>query len=348
MTAPTQRILLAALAATLLASLLACAGVGGVVISGGSVLAMVASRVGLKLGAPWSEQQEAVLFAVRLPRVLLAAMVGAGLGISGATMQGLFRNPLVDPGLLGVSSGGALGAVCAIVLGQPLFRLLPHWTQPHLISFAAFAGSLAALTLVRAVGRAGAGASIGLLLLAGIAVNALAGALTGLCTFLASDAQLRSVTFWSLGSLGNATWSSVLALAPCVLPALLILPSSAHALDALLLGDRDARSLGFEVERTRRIAVLLAALCVGASVAIAGVLGFVGLVVPHLVRLVGGPAHRFVLPGSALLGAILLLWSDALARTVILPAELPLGIVTAALGAPFFLFLLVRERRVLA
>jgi iron complex transport system permease protein len=329
------------------AAVLVGLSVGSVRISAWEIVSIILRRIGVGVGAP-SAEHEAVFFAIRAPRVLLGVLVGAALGISGAAMQGIFRNPLVDPGLLGISSGAALGAVLAIVLGATLAHGLPHVLAPYLVQIAAFAGAIGAMALVqRFAGGAGRGA-ITTLLLAGIAVNALAGAFTGLLTFSANDAQLRSITFWSFGSLGGATWRTSLATAPFVVLPLLVLPRLSRALDALMLGDREAGHLGFSVEGTKRAVIALTALAVGASVAISGVLGFVGLVVPHLARLALGPAHRKLLPASAVLGAILLVLADVVARTIATPAELPLGLLTAVLGTPFFLVLLVRERRRLA
>jgi iron complex transport system permease protein len=323
------------LASFTLACTLFCLTVGGVSIPVASILSL-----------PWRalpEREESVLLAIRLPRVLLAVLVGSGLGISGAAMQGLFRNPLVEPGLLGVSNGAALGAVLAIVLGDRIAHGLPPLISPYFTALAAFGGGFVAMLLVQRIARGAGYTSPGRLLVAGIAVNALAGAFTGLCTYVANDSQLRSLTFWSLGSLGGATWYVVLTVAPLIAVPVLLLPRFARALNALLLGDGDAHHLGFDVARTKRVVVLLVALIVGASVAVSGVLGFVGLVVPHIVRLLGGPDHRFALPASALFGASLLLLADAFARTAVVPAELPLGVVTACLGTPIFLLLLLRD-----
>lgn len=338
--------LLVSLSVALVATALGCVVIGGVPISVAQLFSMLAHAVGLGADAPsWTAQQASVLFAIRLPRVLLAALVGSGLGVSGAAMQGVFRNPLVDPGLLGISSGAALGAVLAIVIGDAFTRGLPPWLAPYALSLAAFGGGLLAVLAVERVARTD-GRTVGTtLLLAGIAVNALAGALTGLCTYVANDAQLRTLTFWSLGSVGAATWRTVLTAAPIiVLPTLLLLRWS-RPLNAMALGDAEANHLGFDAQRARRAVIGLVALIVGACVAVSGVLGFVGLVVPHIVRLGAGPDHRHVIPGSALLGATLLLLADAVARTVVVPSELPLGVVTACLGTPFFLALLLKERR---
>ena len=258
-------------------------------------------------------------------------------------MQGLFRNPLADPGLIGVSSGAALGAAFAIV-GGALLGGLPEALEPYLLSLCAFGGGLGVTALVYRLAHRSGQAEVSTMLLAGIALTALAGALIGLFTYLADDATLRMLTFWNLGSLGSASYGRLWPLLLVTGIVALWLPTRANALNALLLGESEARHLGFEVERLKRELVLCTALGVGAAVAAAGMIGFIGLVVPHLVRLLAGPDHRVVLPASALAGASLLLLADLVARLALQPAELPIGIVTALLGAPFFLYLLLRRR----
>ena len=281
---------------------------------------------------------------IRLPRVVLGAFVGAGLAVSGAAMQGLFRNPLADPGLIGVSSGAALAAVSIIVLGDTVMPEVLSGLGLFLLPGAAFIGGLVATLVVYRVSRVADRTVVATMLLTGIAVNALAGAGIGVLSFVATDAQLRTMIFWSLGSLGGSMWTSVWALVPCMVAATCLI-RQARALNVMLLGEAEAGHLGISVERLKHRTVLLVALAVGAAVAVAGMIGFIGLVVPHLVRLTLGPDHRYVLPGSALLGASLLLGADLVARLLIAPAELPIGIVTAAVGAPFFLWLIVRQRR---
>jgi iron complex transport system permease protein len=279
------------------------------------------------------------LLALRLPRVLLGATVGAGLGLSGAVMQGLFRNALVDPGLIGVSSGAALTASALLVFGGQRFN------SPLLLTVAAFVGGLIAAASVERLSRIGGRTVAIAMILAGIAINAISGSAIGLLSYIATDAELRNLTFWNLGSLGGATWGRLLWAMPLTGLAALVLLRLARPLNVLLLGEAEALHLGIAVESVKRRALLLCILLVASSVALCGVIGFVGLVVPHLVRLIIGPDHRDLLPGSALLGAGLLLWADLLSRVIVAPAELPLGIVTAALGGPFFLALLLRERR---
>lgn len=278
---------------------------------------------------------QGVFFDIRLPRILLGMLVGAGLAVAGATMQALFRNPLAEPGLVGVSSGGAVGAVSAIVLGAS--------QSAGSIALSAFIGSLLATMIAYRLGRRSPGSAS--ILLAGIAVNAFCGALIGVFTYLADDIQLRSLTFWNLGSLAAADWATLPWLAPWTLLMTGLLMLRWRALNALLLGEREALHLGFNLHSLRRQLILLVALLVGPLVAVTGTIGFVGLVVPHLVRMVVGADHRALLPLTMLTGAVILCAADWLARIVVIPAELPIGIVTALLGAPFLLVLLHRGDR---
>ena len=300
--------------------------------------------LGVPLDGSGLQQAELIVGQIRLPRSLLGLAVGAVLALSGVAMQGLFRNPLADPGLVGVSSGAALGAALAIVTGS-LWGGIPEALGPYLLSLCAFAGGLGVTALVYRLGRHDGQTSVATMLLAGVALTALAGAAIGLLTYLADDATLRTLTFWNMGSLNGASYARLWPLLLVLVLVACWLPRRAAALNALLLGESEARHLGFEVERLKRELVFCTALGVGAAVAAAGLIGFVGLVVPHLLRLLVGPDHRILLPASALAGASLLLLADLLARLLLAPAELPIGIVTALLGAPFFLYLLVRERR---
>jgi len=341
----SRRLILIGLLGLLLVVSLVGIGRGAVSIMPLQVAAVLAAQVGVELPWAFDMRQEAVLMAIRLPRVLLGVLIGAGLAVSGAALQGLFRNPLADPGLIGISSGAALGATTVIVLGNTLLQGLTGWLGYAALPLAAFAGGVAATLLVYRLSLVGGRTVVVTMLLAGIAINALAGAATGVFTFVADDDQLRNITFWSLGSLGRATWRMVGMATPFIAVAVLVLPRCARALNAFLLGEAEAAHLGIATEPIKRIIVALAALAVGASVAVAGIIGFVGLIVPHLVRLMTGPDHRYVLPGSALLGGSLLVGADLVARTIVAPAELPIGIVTALLGAPFFLWLLLRARQ---
>ncbi|MCG5525390.1 iron ABC transporter permease [Ectothiorhodospira haloalkaliphila] len=285
-----------------------------------------------------------VIFNLRLPRVLVAITVGAALAMSGVALQGLFRNPLADPGLIGVSAGAALGAVAVIVLGTTVLAPLVLPLGVLALPLAAFAGGLATTWLVYRLASRGGHTSVATLLLGGIAINAIAGAATGMLVYMADDQQLRTLTFWNMGSLAHAGWALWAVSAGFVVLALAALPFIARALNGLMLGESVATHLGFPVHRIKTLVVITAALAVGASVAIAGIIGFVGLVVPHLLRLTIGPDHRYLLPASALGGALLLLLADALARVIVSPAELPIGLLTALLGGPFFLWLLMRQQ----
>ena len=320
-------------------------GKGAVAIDPGQVLAILGRP--LQLSLPWAFEphHEAIIWAIRLPRVFLGALIGGGLALTGAAMQGLFRNPLADPALIGISSGAAVAAVAVIVLGATTLDFATQALGPFALSLAAFAGAAAATFLVYRLSLVHGRVAVSTMLLAGIAINAVAGAITGVFTFVADDAQLRNLTFWSLGSLGGATWLAVAAAAPLIGFSSLAVLRYTRPLNALLLGEDEAGHLGYHVDRLKRTIVLLVALSVGAAVAVAGIIGFIGLVVPHLLRLTLGPDHRLLLPGAALLGASLLLGADLIARTLVAPAELPIGIVTAIIGGPFFMYLLQRGRR---
>ena len=299
--------------------------------------------LGLPVNGSDTQQAELILGQIRLPRSLLGIAVGSVLALSGVAMQGLFRNPLADPGLVGVAGGAALGAAIAIVSGSLLGGLSPA-IEPYLLSVCAFAGGLIVTAVVYRFGRSNGQTNVATMLLAGVAMTAMAGAGVGLFTYLADDATLRTLTFWNLGSLNGASYPRLWPLLIVAVGVALWLPRRAAALNAMLLGESEARHLGFNVERIKLELVLCTALGVGAAVAAAGLIGFIGLVVPHLMRLLVGPDHRVLLPASLLAGASLLLLADLVARLLLAPAELPIGIVTALIGAPFFLYLLVRGR----
>ncbi|MDG9725786.1 FecCD family ABC transporter permease [Streptomyces sp. DH41] len=333
----TPWLLTAALTAGLLLLVPVAAGTGAYPVPVGDVLGSLLHRTGLG-GTELDRVAESVLWNVRFPRIVLALLVGASLGCAGALMQGVFGNPLAEPGVIGVSSGAAVGAVAAIAFG---LNFLGDWT----VSVFAFVSGLVTVLVVYAMSRSGGRTEVVTLILTGIAVNAFAGALIGLFLFFADTAAVNQITFWQLGSLAQATWPKVLAVLPCAAVGLGLAPLYARRLDLLALGERSARHLGVDVERLRIVLVLVIALLTAAAVSVAGVIGFVGLVVPHLLRMVAGPGHRFLIPGSALLGALVLLAADLAARTVADPAELPLGVLTALLGSPFFFWLLRRTRR---
>jgi len=349
--APARRPRLLLLAVGLLAAVLVGVGVGAVAIPVPAVLGILLGKLGMTTGFAFEPQQEGVLLAIRLPRVVLGLLVGAALGLSGAAIQGLFRNPLADPGLLGISSGASMAAVATIILEEKLLKLLPVFADPasslgtYLLPMVAFVGAALTALFVYRVSHVGGRVLVSTMLLVGVATNGLAGAFTGLFTYAATDAQLRSITFWGLGSLGGASWSTVTTLLPFLVLPLLWLPRLGKPLNLLALGEEQAAHLGLPVARLKWQLVALATLAVGASVAMVGAIGFLGFLVPHLLRLVGGPDHRFVLPASALGGAMILVLADTLSRTVAAPAELPIGILTALLGAPVFLWMVLREQR---
>lgn len=274
-----------------------------------------------------------VLLDIRLPRVLFALLAGAALAVSGAVMQALFRNPLAEPGLVGISAGGSLGAVGAIVLTNGGFWVLAP---------SAFVGSLLATMLAYMLGRRFPG--VAGLLLAGIAINAVAGSIIGIFTFIATDTQLRDLTFWSMGSLAAADWKLLSYLAPWLVIVGAWMLFQWRALNALLLGEREAQHLGYALKSIRRRLVVGTALIVGPLVAVTGGIAFVGLVVPHLIRLTFGADHRWLLPGSVVAGGLGLTLADWVSRIAVIPAELPIGLVTSLIGGPFFLWLLVRRK----
>jgi iron complex transport system permease protein len=288
-----------------------------------------------------------IVWDIRLPRILLGILIGASLAVSGAVMQGLFRNPLADPGLVGVSAGASLGAVSVIVLGTGILAPLTAPLGIYALPVAAFLGGFVVTFVLHRVATRRGQTSVATMLLAGIALGALAMAATGFLAFIADDRQLRDMTFWNLGSLAGATWTKIAAAGPIIALALLAAPFLARGLNGLSLGESTAHHLGIPVQRLKNVAIVMVAAAVGASVAVSGGIGFVGIVVPHLLRLLIGPDHRYLLPASALLGGCLLLAADAVSRTIVAPAELPIGIVTAAVGAPFFLWILLRRRGIL-
>jgi heme transport system permease protein len=287
------------------------------------------------LGGDVTPVHETIVIDIRLPRTLLAMLVGAGVATSGAAIQGLFRNPLADPALIGVSGGAALFASAYLVAGVELGIASVG------IAISAFVGGLLTTGLVLEIGRRGG--TISSMLLAGVAINAVALSGVGMLTYLSTDVQLRSVAFWALGSLNGADWNRV-AVAVSILPVIAAFLTRSVQLNAITLGDREAGHLGISVVRLRIEIVVLTALATGISVALCGVIAFVGLVVPHLIRLSLGSNHYVVIPGSAILGGLLLLLADSFSRTVLSPAELPVGIITALLGGPFFIYLIVEQK----
>ena len=343
----TGRVVRVALLLMLTAALAAELWVGAVAINVGQALAIVADALGFTSQAwgPWAygPAERTVLLALRLPRALGACLVGAALGVSGAALQGLFRNPLASPQLIGVSSGAAAGSALAIVIGAPLV-LVPALGGAA-ISIAAFTGAVVTSFTVYKLASIDGRPSVTHMLLAGIAVTAFSGALIGLLQYLADADQLRDLSLWMLGDVGRTGWDELPWLAVGVIPMVVMLARLGDGLDVSVLGDAAAHDLGIDVAQLRRRVLIATSLAVGVAVACSGPIAFIGLAVPHILRLVRGPMHRALIVDSALLGAALLLGADALARIVIAPAELPVGILTAFLGAPLFLSLLIRDLR---
>ena len=330
----------------LLVVLVLAAAIALTVGAAGIPFARLPPALGLSadLSNPMTARDQLVLWSIRIPRIAAAAMVGGLLAASGAIMQGLFRNPLADPALVGVSSGGAFAAAAAIVFTDSRFGETVRFMQNELLPLAAFVGSLATTIILYSIASRGGRTSIAIFLLAGLAIAAIANAGIGLLVFVADDRQLRDITFWLLGSLSGATWPKAATLAPVLALALVACLSIARGLDVLVLGEAEAFHSGIDVERLKRISIVLVSAMTGVAVSVCGVVGFVGIVVPHLLRLAIGPAHRLLLPASAILGAILMTGADTLSRTIVAPAEMPIGILTAAVGAPFFLAILLRQR----
>jgi len=288
------------------------------------------------------ELGKTILFTIRMPRVMLAAIVGASLAISGACLQGLFRNPLADPGLIGVSAGAALGAAFAIVFSSHFISL--NFLGPYLIPFSAIIGSASVIIILFIITKGFGYDGVTYMLLAGIAVNAIAGVGIGLLTYISDDSELRSLTFWTMGSFGGVTWPLIIPAVVIILFSIIWIVGLSRKLDLIQLGDVEASRLGINIKRVRFGVIISSAIVVGISVALSGMVGFVGLVVPHLVRILGGVNHVFVLLGSAIFGSVLMIISDMVCRIIISPAELPVGLITSGLGSPFFLWLIFKMR----
>ncbi len=288
---------------------------------------------------------EAIVTQIRAPRVVLGIVAGVALALSGAVMQGMLRNPLADPGLIGVTGGASLGAVMTIVLGDLILPLMVPGLRPFALPFMAFLGAGLVTAFIFAVSRRSGGTSIATLILAGVAVNSIAGAGIGAMVYVSNDDQLRDLTFWTMGSLGGAGWTLVLIATAVTVPVAALFLRFERALDLFQLGERAAFHAGLSVERTKLAAGLLVALGVGCVTAAAGPIGFIGLVAPHMARLIVGPVHRWLLPASAALGAALVLLADLVVRLAVPPAEPPIGLATSLIGGPFFLWLLLTRMR---
>jgi len=339
---PTRLLLLLGIALPPLA--LAALMLGPVFITPADLAGALVDSLGHS-GSPDRAQEAMIISAIRLPRVILAGLVGLCLAVCGTAMQGLFRNPLADPSLIGVSSGASAGASLMIVLGGGALLQGGQFAGLSVVALGAFAGGFLAVILVYRLATSSTGTSVATMLLAGIAISALAGALNSLFSFVADDEMLRRISLWQMGSLDASNWPRVWVAALAVVVVMTLLPREGAALNAFLLGESEARHLGIAVDRVKRRLIMMTALAIGISVAVAGTISFVGLIVPHIVRLLIGPDHRYLIPASALAGAILLILADGVARVVVAPAELPTGILTALLGTPFFFSLLAQKRR---
>lgn len=340
-----KRFVLPALAVFAVATVLYGATVGA---SDASLLELIKVLMGIGEPSATFAQDRIILLELRLPRVLMGFLVGVSLAVSGAVMQGLFRNPLADPGLTGVSAGASLGAVLVIILGDTMLGPVTRAMGPFALPLAAFGGGLASTWLLYRIATQGGRTSVAMLLLSGIALAALTGAATGFLIFFADDRELRDLTFWSMGSLAATSWPKLGAAFLVTMPALLVAPFLARGLNALALGEAAAFHMGVRLQQLKTVAIASVAAATGASVALSGGIGFVGIVAPHLVRLALGPDHRRLLPASGLVGGALLVLADSAARTVVAPAELPIGILTAAAGGPFFFWILLKNRARLA
>lgn len=318
--------------------------IGAVSIPVQDVIIILLQKIGLFNGVQVDSMHEIVLTTIRLPRIFMTLLIGAALGVSGASLQGLFRNPLVEPSLIGVSGGAAAGVVLVIVFGTVLSLPTEGFLYNSIIPFTAFAGGLLATFLVLKLSSQAGRTNITVLVLVGVAINALAGAIIGLAVFYADENQLRTFTFWTLGDLGGATTVKLIIAAPLLITAIVAMLFYSNTLNAIALGEAEAYHMGVHVERTKRNIIFFSALAVGVSVSLAGMIGFIGLVIPHLIRVLFDSDNKLVLPASVIGGAWLLIIADIVARTVVTPAELPIGVMTALIGSPFFIMLLMKAK----
>ncbi len=338
-------VILTSLAIALVVLFLISLSIGQMFIPVNEIALIFLKKLGLFTSYSTDAVHETVLMSIRLPRLFMTVLIGAALGVSGAALQGLFRNPLVEPGLIGVSSGAALAVVIVIVFGSFLAIERHSMGMSVITSLFAFGGGLLATFLVMQIGRQMGPSTIAMLILAGVAVNAMCGALMGLMIFYADENQLHMFTFWTLGDLSGASWSNLMIATPLLILGTFFLLKYTNALNAIALGESEAFHMGVDVDRVKKSIIFFAALAVGTSVSLAGAIGFVGLVVPHLIRVMFHSDNKLVMPGSAIGGPLLLILSDIIARTAVAPAELPIGVVTALVGTPFFIFLLIRSKR---
>jgi iron complex transport system permease protein len=335
-----RTLIITGLGILLLVTLIFAVAVGPASIEAGTVFKIILSKIpiiSLTFQMAGQKSAEVIIFHLRLPRVIQGALIGASLAVSGVVIQGLFKNPLADPFVIGISSGGALGASIAIIIGLRGVYALP---------VLAFLGATSAAFLVYKIAKTGSGVVVETLLLSGIAVAYFFSSITSFILYTAGE-ELHQILFWIMGGLWASSWTKIEILAPTLLISFIVLQILARDLNALLLGEESAHHLGINVEAIKKLILLLASLLAGVAVSFAGTIGFVGLIIPHITRLLVGPDHRTLLPSSALVGAIFLVWSDTLARVLIAPSEIPVGVITAFFGAPFFMYLLKNRRRAL-
>lgn len=333
------------LAVLLVITLFISVRVGAVGLSYDKILGILAKRLGMSTSADFTTIEEQVFLQIRLPRVILGALVGASLSVSGALMQSLFRNPIVEPGLVGTSSGSALGAAFVFVMGKSIAGAYADVLGPFLLPIFAFAGGFVATMVVYRLSNIFGKTNVNTMILAGIAVNAMANGGTGFFSYIARDPQARSITFWNLGTLSGADWNGVMIVSVSTLLGIFFSLRQAKALNALMLGEEEAGYLGIRTERLKRRVILVNTFLVAMATSLVGVIAFVGLIVPHMLRLVRSSDNRFLIIGSALLGAILLNLADLVARVLVAPSEFPIGIITAFVGAPVFLYMLISNTR---
>lgn len=309
------------------------------------IFAFIGKALGLKNNIGFSRIEEQVFFQIRLPRVILCAFVGAALSVSGALMQALFRNPIVEPGLVGTSSGAALGAAFVFVMGKTITGAYAETIGPYLLPLFAFLGGFLSTIVVYKLSNVFGKTNVNTMILAGIAMNALANGGTGFFSYIARDPQARSITFWNLGTLTGATWEGVYLVGASTIIGILLCLRYGKSLNALLLGEEEAGYLGVNTEKLKRRIIILNTFMVAIATSLVGVIAFLGLIVPHLLRIMKSSDNRFLIIGSALLGAILLNLADMVARVLVAPSEFPIGIITAFVGAPVFLFMLIANSR---
>ncbi len=316
-------------------SILLATAIGPVQISPLTILTILINKLSL-VSTP-QDTNEIIIFQIRLPRIILSLLVGSALAVSGVVMQGIFKNPMADPYIIGISSGAAFGASSTMVLGIAIFG-------PYTVSFMAFLGAITTTFVVYNIARAGGKVPVETLLLSGIALASFLSALTGLITYISGE-ELHQIIFWLMGGLWNANWNKVMIAFPVISFGIVLVYLFARDLNVMLLGEEPAQHLGIETEFLKKIMLIIVSLITGVAVSVSGIIGFVGLIIPHIVRILVGPDHRILIPASALTGAVFLIWTDTLARTIITPTEIPVGIITALSGAPFFIYLLRRKKR---